>query len=78
MIIKDVYSHKGGLEYIKKNHPNELKDVYDAINTNLFELIIILLMRAFRLENRLPTVSFHASTHTCELFFAYIFLAGLV
>ncbi len=32
MIIKDVYSHKGGLEYIKKNHPNELTDVYEAIN----------------------------------------------
>ena len=31
MIIKNVYSHKGGLEFIKKNRPTELKDIYDAV-----------------------------------------------
>lgn len=31
MLIKDVYSHKGGLEFIKKNYPKELKDIYDAV-----------------------------------------------
>ena len=31
MIIKDIYSHKDGLEYIEKNHPKELDDVYKAV-----------------------------------------------
>jgi len=33
MIIKDVYSHKGGLEYIRKNNPKELDDVYKAVKS---------------------------------------------
>lgn len=32
MQVGDFYSHKGGFEYIKSNHPNELQDVLDAIN----------------------------------------------
>ncbi len=33
MKITGVYSHKSGLEYIEKNHPDELKEIYMAIGS---------------------------------------------
>jgi len=40
MIIKDIYSHKGGLEYIRKNNPKELDDVYKAVESiNIYKAL---------------------------------------
>lgn len=32
MIVGDCYSHKGGLDYIQRNFPDELQEIYNAIN----------------------------------------------
>ena len=38
MQITDIYSHKGGKEYLEKHHGDELKDIYDAVeNINFIE-----------------------------------------
>ena len=39
MIIKDIYSFKGGLEYLEENHKDELKDIYDAVESmNIYNI----------------------------------------
>ncbi len=38
MQITDIYSHKGGKEYLEKHHGDELKDIYNAVeNINFIE-----------------------------------------
>ena len=40
MIIKDIYSFKSGLEYLEKNHKDELKDIYDAVESiNIHDIL---------------------------------------
>ena len=63
MIIKDIYSFKSGLEYLEENHKDELKDIYDAVES----MNIHNILKKFSKESNKPSLIFSPIEMNMEL-----------